>query len=70
MTMGIQIDAIIRDYGGGKAIASELGIRETAVSNWKRNGLPARHIERLHELTGIPYDQLFKLTKPPKDRAA
>jgi len=68
--MDKEIDGIIRRCGGGKAIAKMFGLKAQAVSNWKRNGLPARHIERLHELTGIPYDQLFKLTKPPKDRAA
>ena len=68
--MSIDIDGMIHKCGGGKAIAAVLGVGETAVSNWKRNGLPARHIGRLHELTGIPYDQLFELTKPPKGRAA
>lgn len=36
----MDIDTLIKQLGGGSAIARRLGKRRTAISQWKRVGLP------------------------------
>ena len=64
------ISDLIRECGGPTKLAAELGLHQASVSSWNRNGLPSKHVPYMHQITGIPYDQLFELTKPPKGRAA
>lgn len=41
--------------GGGKALASELGISPMAISQWKRRGIP---VGRVHEVVRISKGQI------------
>lgn len=41
-----------RGRGEKKAVADQLGIRNTAISQWKYRCIPARYAKRIEEITG------------------
>lgn len=40
--------------GGGSALAAMLGVRPSAISNWKKDGVPAARVGALSAITGVP----------------
>lgn len=56
--MSTKISALQRAIdiaGGGKALASELGVSPMAVSQWKRRGIP---VGRVHDVVRISKGQI------------
>lgn len=55
--------------GGGSKLAAALGVGKQAVCNWQRSRVPARHVYRVSEITGVPMRELrpdlFGAVPPP-----
>ena len=46
-----EVAALIKRFGGAAILAGLLGSSRTAVSNWSRDGIPAKHWHALVELS-------------------
>lgn len=66
---------IIEAFGGRRSMAALTGADPSAVTQWRRNGIPAKYWHvlvdhaRRHRIAGITYDSL-KATKPGCPAAA
>lgn len=60
----------IAGLGGGAAVARACGIKRSAVQDWKRRGIPPKHVPLVAQLSGLPMQALrpdmFPPPAPPK----
>lgn len=63
----MDINAIIAAGGGPSKLGAALGLKHSSVCDWRLGGkVPARHVPKLSELTGIPRHRLRPdLWEPP-----
>ena len=64
-------ETLIRRTGGPSALGRRLGISHSSVIGWRKTGqVPAGHVARLEEMTGIPRHEIRPdLYPPPSPRA-
>lgn len=44
--------------GGASALAKSLGVTASAVSNWRKTGIPSDRMPAVSRITGIPMQEL------------
>lgn len=48
------VDAAVRAAGGVGKLAEKLEVGQSAVSNWRRTGIPLKRVPFVSRVTGIP----------------
>lgn len=66
MTRDAALQQVIDRAGGVPALASAIGVWNTAVYQWRR--VPARHLQAVADLTGLPLHELRPdIVRPPEE---
>lgn len=56
MSYSPELSLVLDIAGGPTALAGQLGIRPSAVTNWE--SVPAKHMHRVSAITGIPVSKI------------
>ena len=62
---GALVKAAAMKAGGASALAAELGIKPSAVSNWRLTGIPAARVPAVAQITGLSFHELRPDVFPP-----
>jgi DNA-binding transcriptional regulator YdaS (Cro superfamily) len=68
MSEDIDVKSIVRIAGGATSVGKALGIRASAVSNWRH--IPAAHVHKVSALSGISVEQIRPDLMPKAREAA
>lgn len=52
------VTAAVAAVGTGNALAAAIGVRPSAVSNWRKTGIPPARVPLVSRLTGLPPQEL------------
>lgn len=60
------------ERGRSEALAVHIGVTNSAISQWKTNGVPVTHMEAVRDFSGgqITLEQLVSAAAEARDRAA
>ncbi|MFC4170278.1 carph-isopro domain-containing protein [Teichococcus aestuarii] len=62
------LDRAIAITGGASALARQMGVGPSAVSNWRIDGIPARRARKLSDVTGIPLEEILPPSAPGRSQ--
>ena len=64
------LDRAAKVMGTQAALAEKLGVTAQAVTNWRRNGVPAERVLDIERVTGVPRHELRPDIYPPDEYRA